>query len=113
MKISEAYKAVTAGATALAGMEGLAAMIEGSATQPWVHAAAVGFSLLVSGATWFVRNKATFDQIEKAFEDDAEITEKVIEKVTNDPATAQAATQAVVEKHPTLAEQIVAEAAAK
>lgn len=85
MKLSEIYKALTAGATALAGMEGVAAMIDGAATQPIVHAAAVAFSAVVTAATWFVRNRATFDQIAHAIDEDLTVAEKVGDKVATDP----------------------------
>ncbi|QNJ56847.1 holin [Mycobacterium phage Reindeer] len=104
MKVAEVKKAITAGATALAGMEGLAAMLEGASSHPWVHAAAVGFSLVVSGATWLLRNKATVDQVLDAFESDPEVAQAVIERATDDPYAAEKA----VEKHPTLAEVLIA-----
>ncbi|AEK09954.1 holin [Mycobacterium phage Rey] len=104
MKLAEVKKAAAAGATALAGMEGLAAMLEASTTHPWLHAVAVGFSVLVTAATWAVRNKATIDQIFDEFDTDPEIAKAVIEKATDDPYAAQAA----LEKHPTLAEQLIA-----
>ncbi|AER26090.1 holin [Mycobacterium phage Skinny] len=104
MKVREVKKAIAAGATALAGMEGLAAALEASATHPWVHAVAVGFSLLVTGATWLVRNKATVDQVLDAFESDPVVAEAVIERATDDPYAVEKA----VEKHPTLAEVLIA-----
>ncbi|QSM01087.1 holin [Mycobacterium phage Nanosmite] len=104
MKVAEVKKAIAAGATALAGMEGLAAMLEASTTHPWIHAVAVGFSVIVTGATWVVRNKATVDQMLDAFDTDPVVAEAVIEKATDDPYAAQAA----IEKHPTLAEQLIA-----
>jgi hypothetical protein len=70
VKIYEGSKALTAATIALAGMEGLAAMVPGADTNPWIHAVAVAFSGVVGGATWFIRNKATFDQIAHAIDED-------------------------------------------
>lgn len=104
MKLSEINKAVTAGAGALAGMEGIANMANAAHLPPYIHLAAVGFSILVSAATWVVRNKTTVDQVLSAFDDDTEVAEAVTEKVTDAPASVDA----VVAKHPSLAEELIA-----
>lgn len=61
MKLSEINKAITAAATALAGMEGVVAFLNADTTHPWVHVIAVGFSAAVGAATWIVKNKAEIE----------------------------------------------------
>lgn len=104
MKIAEIKKALTAGATALAGMEGIANMATAADMPPYIHLAAVGFSLVVTGATWFLRNKTTVEQVLDAFDNDPQVAEAVTEKVTDQPEVVQK----TVEKHPTLAEELIA-----
>lgn len=98
MNIREIYKALTAGATALAGFEGFAAALDATSSHPWVHAAAVGISAVVGGATWFIRNKATFDQIAKALEDDPVLEEAVTTR----------AVEKAIESNPTVVEDLIA-----
>lgn len=77
MKLKEVYKAAAAFVTSFVGLEGMAASIDASYDHPWVHALALGISAVTGGATWFVRNKATFDQIVKALDEDPILGEKV------------------------------------
>ena len=46
---------------------------------------AVAFPGVVGGATWLIRNKATFDQIAHAIDEDLTIAEQVGDKVATDP----------------------------
>lgn len=77
MKLTEVYKAAAAFVTSFVGLEGLAASIDASYDHPWVHALALGIAAVTGGATWFVRNKATFDQIILALDEDPALEEEV------------------------------------
>jgi hypothetical protein len=83
-------------------MEGLVAMFSAS-EQPVVHAVTLGFSALVGAATWFVRNKATFDQIADSIDNDAAVAEQVGKKVATDPVVVDQ----VVKKNADLVEELI------
>lgn len=98
MNIREIYKALTAGATALAGFEGFAAALDATSSHPWVHAVAVGVSTVVGVATWFIRNKATFDQIVQSLDEDPVLEERVTTQVV----------EKAIESSPDLVEDLIA-----
>ncbi|MBB5167187.1 hypothetical protein [Mycobacterium sp. AZCC_0083] len=95
MKIAEIYKAITAAATALAGMEGVVAFLNADTTHPWVHLVAVGFSAVVGGATWFVKNQAAIEKVVDELDGDDEPTQAA--PAPSVPAIATEATSVVDE----------------
>ena len=96
-KIKEAYKAGAAFITSLTALESFAVALDASSTHPWVHAAAVALSGVVGASTWFVRNKATFDQIVTALDEDPVLEEKVATTVV----------EKAIESSPDLVEDLI------
>lgn len=111
MKFTEINKSITAGATALAGMEGVVAFLNADTTHPWVHLVAVGASAIVGAATWWVKNEKMIDGAVAAIDHDAPAAAAptpVVIDPTDIPAVvthaaSQAATAAVQAAIPALA----------